>query len=215
MLWCGPQPAHRGALTQQYVAAAAERIEIEWLPGYAPELNPVEHLWSYLKKGDLVHCVPEHVGEILEQVERRLAEVPRRQLEWSFLAASGLYADRWVRKRRRTDGQRDSRREPAERQARPEERGGRSPPHGDLRSRPGAPPLTRKSVLPQHIRRRSVARRALGTHAAPHAPLPPSGFICGKGRSGRPFLLLTLAFASLCPLAPDLQMCYHIRASAL
>jgi transposase len=49
-----------------------ERLTIEYLPAYAPELNPVESLWSHLKYGRLANFVPEDVdhmeGVVLEHL---------------------------------------------------------------------------------------------------------------------------------------------------
>jgi transposase len=42
----------------------AEWLDIEWLPAYAPELNPVEALWSHTKHGDLANFVPDDVQEL-------------------------------------------------------------------------------------------------------------------------------------------------------
>ncbi len=35
------------------------RFEIEWLPPYAPDLNPVEHVWGHTKYGDLANFIPD------------------------------------------------------------------------------------------------------------------------------------------------------------
>jgi putative transposase len=45
------------------------RLELERLPGYAPDLNPVEMVWSYLKHGLMANFVPRHVRH-LDQVVR-------------------------------------------------------------------------------------------------------------------------------------------------
>ena len=37
-------PSHRFRLAKEWVADHAERIELHFLPGYSPELNPVELL---------------------------------------------------------------------------------------------------------------------------------------------------------------------------
>lgn len=42
-------PAHVAAATRRFVHEHADRLTIHYLPGYAPELNPDEHVWSYLK----------------------------------------------------------------------------------------------------------------------------------------------------------------------
>lgn len=40
------------------------RFEFEWLPPYAPDLNPVEHVWNRTKYTDLANYVPEDVLEL-------------------------------------------------------------------------------------------------------------------------------------------------------
>jgi hypothetical protein len=46
-------PTHRSKVLRAYLAAeAAKRIHLEQLPGYAPELNPIEWVWSYPKIAD-------------------------------------------------------------------------------------------------------------------------------------------------------------------
>jgi transposase len=54
-------PLHRGQPIKDLLArGAAKRLHLEQLPGYAPELNPVEGLWNYLKRVELGNvCCPE------------------------------------------------------------------------------------------------------------------------------------------------------------
>ena len=40
------------------------RFWIEWLPAYAPELNPVEQVWDHTKYGDLANYVPDDVLDL-------------------------------------------------------------------------------------------------------------------------------------------------------
>jgi transposase len=42
-------PAHIAALTKRWLLEHKNRIEVHFLPGYAPELNPDEHVWAQLK----------------------------------------------------------------------------------------------------------------------------------------------------------------------
>lgn len=42
-------PAHVAALTRKYLLLHKNRIRVHYLPGYAPEINPDEHVWSYVK----------------------------------------------------------------------------------------------------------------------------------------------------------------------
>lgn len=39
----------------------SSRVEIEWLPPYAPELNPVEQVWSHTKYADLANYIPDDI----------------------------------------------------------------------------------------------------------------------------------------------------------
>ncbi len=48
------------------------RVRIEWLPAYAPELNPVEHVWSHTKHSDLANYVPEDTLRLGRSVNESL-----------------------------------------------------------------------------------------------------------------------------------------------
>jgi len=37
---------------------------VVWLPGYAPDLNPVEAMWSSTKYGDLANYTPDDLFEL-------------------------------------------------------------------------------------------------------------------------------------------------------
>src|SRR5207244_1545771 len=43
-------PAHIANAVAQYVQRLAGRLELHFLPGYAPELNPDEFVWNHLKR---------------------------------------------------------------------------------------------------------------------------------------------------------------------
>jgi transposase len=83
--------AHRSRLAKDYLACQQPRLDVEWLPAYAPELNPVEYLWSYLKTGDSANLPADGLSQVAAQVKRRLRRVRRTDLAWSFLKHSGLY----------------------------------------------------------------------------------------------------------------------------
>jgi len=46
IVWDG-LPGHRSRAVWQFVQQQRGRLWLEYLPGYAPELNPVEYLWSH------------------------------------------------------------------------------------------------------------------------------------------------------------------------
>ena len=47
---------------------AARWLAVEWLPAYAPDLNPVEAMWSCTKYGDLANYVPGNLTELKDAV---------------------------------------------------------------------------------------------------------------------------------------------------
>lgn len=57
-----------------HFAGAAQRLWLEQLPGYAPELNPDEGIWNYLKRVELrnliCHDLTQLRSELAQAVER-------------------------------------------------------------------------------------------------------------------------------------------------
>jgi transposase len=92
VIWDG-SPIHRGGPVRELLASRplGRRLWLERLPGYAPELNPVELLWQHLKKVELRNVVCRDLEEL--RGELRLAVARIRQKPWllqSFFAAAGL-----------------------------------------------------------------------------------------------------------------------------
>jgi len=77
IIWDG-LPAHRSRLVRDYVDSQTGAIQLERLPAYAPELNPVEYIWSYLKCREVVHFCPKDFAELTIVARRRLASMQRR-----------------------------------------------------------------------------------------------------------------------------------------
>ena len=50
--------AHRTAARQLW-SDGSDRFWFEWLPAYAPDLNPVDKMWSHTKYGDLANYIPD------------------------------------------------------------------------------------------------------------------------------------------------------------
>lgn len=71
IIWDGAS-IHRSQPIKDFLAAgAAKRIHLERLPGYAPDLNPDEGIWSYLKYRELKNVVCQNKSEL--RYELRLA----------------------------------------------------------------------------------------------------------------------------------------------
>jgi len=77
VIWDG-LPGHRSALGRDFVAAQGGQLTLEWLPGYAPELNPVEHIWSYLKEHELPNLGPRDLGQLSTTALAALRRMRRR-----------------------------------------------------------------------------------------------------------------------------------------
>lgn len=63
--------AHRSAYLSDYLART-RNLDIEFLPAYAPELNPIEALWSDTKQHDLAQLCPHDIHELEDAVETAL-----------------------------------------------------------------------------------------------------------------------------------------------
>jgi transposase len=57
-------PQHRARLVREFIAAQEGRLLTEYLPSYAPELNPVEYLWGYWKQHALPNFCPDDLTEL-------------------------------------------------------------------------------------------------------------------------------------------------------
>ena len=56
-------PGHRSKVTQQFIRDQKGRLEMEYLPPYAPELNPVEYIWAHCKHHELPNvCAKNLLG---------------------------------------------------------------------------------------------------------------------------------------------------------
>jgi transposase len=62
---------HKGPLVRELLTRFP-RLHLERLPGYAPDLNPVEMIWSYLKYGLMANFVPRHVKHLNKVVRANL-----------------------------------------------------------------------------------------------------------------------------------------------
>jgi hypothetical protein len=62
---------HKGPVIRKFLTRN-HRLTLELLPPWAPELNPVEPVWSWLKCGELANFVPDGTGELDDEVIDRL-----------------------------------------------------------------------------------------------------------------------------------------------
>lgn len=68
-------PAHKKACVKKYVASTNGKLTLHFLPGYAPDLNPDELVWSHVKRTGVARR-PLRKGENLnEKITEQLAEI--------------------------------------------------------------------------------------------------------------------------------------------
>src|SRR5438045_4684829 len=65
-------PAHRSRLVGEFLDSLGGLIAIEYLPPYAPELNPVEYLWGHWKQHELPNVCPKDFWQLSEGARRTL-----------------------------------------------------------------------------------------------------------------------------------------------
>ena len=83
VIWDG-LPAHRSNEVKRFLTDhAANRLWLIRLPAYAPELNPIEALWSYLKQVELKNLCC-HTLDLL-RAQLRLAVERVRHKTWLIL----------------------------------------------------------------------------------------------------------------------------------
>ena len=79
VIWDG-LPAHRGRAVKEFLCdGGSERIHLERLPAYAPDLNPTEGVWHYLKAVELENlcCLDlSHLRCQLRKATARLRHKP-------------------------------------------------------------------------------------------------------------------------------------------
>ena len=68
IIWDGAPSGH--AVRDFLTCGAATRIHLECLPGYAPNLNPDEGIWNYLKRVELKNLSCQNIPHLRLEVCR-------------------------------------------------------------------------------------------------------------------------------------------------
>jgi transposase len=70
VIWDGA-PIHRAQVVKDFLSAgAAKRIHLEPLPAYAPELNPDEGIWQYLKRVELKNLSCQNMAQLRDELRK-------------------------------------------------------------------------------------------------------------------------------------------------
>ncbi len=81
---------HRSAV-RQLRQAGATWLHVEWLPPYAPDLNPVEAVWGHTKCSDLANFVPDDIDDLRDAVIESVGKLDgEERLKRSFFQTAKL-----------------------------------------------------------------------------------------------------------------------------
>lgn len=86
-------PAHKAKIVKEYVAQTQGRLELYFLPPYAPDLNPDEFVWNYMKTIGVSKKPLKKNESLRARVEEDLAGIHRDSILVAsfFLAESVVY----------------------------------------------------------------------------------------------------------------------------
>lgn len=76
LIWDG-LPAHRAKEVVAYIKENKHWLRVERYPAYAPELSPVEFIWSPMKTKDLAHLPPKGLRYLKRAVRRSFRRIKR------------------------------------------------------------------------------------------------------------------------------------------
>jgi putative transposase len=90
LIWDG-LPSHRSKAMKAWIATQRTWLDVEQLPGYAHDLNPVELVWGNVKSVELANLCPDTIDEAETAAAAGLHRVGTSyQLCFNFLDHTGL-----------------------------------------------------------------------------------------------------------------------------
>jgi transposase len=90
LIWDG-LPSHRSRRMQAWIRAQRHWLVVERLPGYAPDLNPVEGLWGNIKGRELANLCADSIDEPAHAAHAGINRIRHdNDLAFAFLRRAGL-----------------------------------------------------------------------------------------------------------------------------
>jgi transposase len=68
-------PAHKTAAVKDYVSVTNDRLTLHFLPGYAPEPNPDEAVWSHVERTDAARRPLQKREKLEPKIHERLEQI--------------------------------------------------------------------------------------------------------------------------------------------
>jgi len=72
-------PVHKAKKVDKFIEQNKKRLAVYRLPSYAPELNPTEHVWAYLKVHELKTHQAQNTEELKHLTKRKMQSIQRRK----------------------------------------------------------------------------------------------------------------------------------------
>ena len=96
LIWDG-LPSHRSRRMHAWIRAQRRWLVVERLPGYAPDLNPVEGLWGNVKGTELANLCADSIDEPAHAAQAGIDRIRSdTDLAFAFLRRCGLPYDQPV-----------------------------------------------------------------------------------------------------------------------
>lgn len=74
--------AGKNRLVDEYLQSS--RIEIKYLPGYSPNLNPIERLWKIMREEKINNCYYSTGDAFFKEIRDFFVNLPNRISDWYF-----------------------------------------------------------------------------------------------------------------------------------
>jgi len=97
LIWDG-LGSHRSRQVTEHIRAQRHWLTVERLPAYAPELNPVEYLWSAMKTKATANYSPDTLHELRGRLRAGIGRLRRRDtVGLGFIKHARLISEREYR----------------------------------------------------------------------------------------------------------------------
>jgi len=90
LIWDG-LPAHKSGEMKQYLESQRSWLQVEMLPGYSPDLNPVEDLWGNVQRPGIGQSLRRGFGRGRSSRAHGMERVRQSELPFSFLRHAGIF----------------------------------------------------------------------------------------------------------------------------
>ncbi|EMF82863.1 DDE family endonuclease domain protein [Leptospira weilii serovar Topaz str. LT2116] len=64
--------AYKSKAMNEFLKENEKRLRVEFLPLYAPELNPQEYIWCHWKRNYIANFCPENLSQLIQRTKSTL-----------------------------------------------------------------------------------------------------------------------------------------------